>query len=95
MVSYEFTDNEVWGIYHLASLGFASLLASNAATDEKQKDAEIIRLSSINGLQSMGNDGFDETLRRLDGLREELLESSEGGESTPSPAKASAKEDTE
>lgn len=78
MVAYEFTENEIHGIYYLASIGFANLMRNSNGTDsDKQKDAEIIRLSSINGLQTLGDEGFNAALMKLDDLRVEFFGSTE------------------
>jgi hypothetical protein len=70
MTAYDFTENEIHGIYYLASIGFAHLMKSSSANDpNKMKDAEIIRLSSINGLQALGDEGFNDVLKKLDDLR--------------------------
>ncbi len=80
MTAYDFTENEIYGMYYLASIGFAHLMKSSSANDpNKMKDAEIIRLSSINGLQAMGDDGFNDALKKLDDLRVAFF----GEEDTP------------
>lgn len=83
MTAYDFTENEIYGMYYLASIGFAHLMKSSSTNDmNKMKDAEIIRLSSINGLQAMGDEGFNDALKKLDDLRVEFFGEEETSEPT-------------
>lgn len=67
-----FSTAEMAGVFYLATMGLASMMR-NSSEEMEKKDAEIMYLSAAMGIKDLPADGFSDSLKKLDEMRNVVI----------------------